>query len=157
MGVGIVAALALTIGALRRRSAPLLLCVLYTLALGNGQALYLFLSGNLTWLAGLLKGASLLVASRRQWRAFYLLVGVAALIKPDALVLLVLPFALRALMLVLMACLFKAGLVLLPLLVLTWLLNETAWRSRVTAEAPVSAPSFRESSSLSEERPVGVG
>lgn len=97
IGVALVAALALVIAACRRPEAPLLLAAVYTLAFGNGKPPYLFVSGNLAWLVGLGQAAALYAAFRGKWRLFYLIIGCAALVKPHALAMLLVPLAMRAL------------------------------------------------------------
>lgn len=74
-----------------------LLCWLYVIAFANAEVFYLIASGNLTWLASLVAAAALLTASRGQWTRFYIFVGVASLLKPYFLALLIVPFALGAL------------------------------------------------------------
>jgi hypothetical protein len=93
--LGVAAALWLVMGAVRTEHA--LLCALYALAFGNADALYAWASGNLSWFTGLLLAAALFAASRGRWLGFYCLVGVASLVKPYALALLVVPTALGVL------------------------------------------------------------
>jgi hypothetical protein len=95
--LAVLAALGLSMVATRVRPDELVLCSVYAVAFGNAEALYACASGNLSWLTGLLLAAALWGASRDRWVAFYALLGVASLIKPYALVLLLVPLALGAL------------------------------------------------------------
>jgi hypothetical protein len=95
MSVALMLALAMSLRAVRAPPPAALLCWLYTLAFGNAEAVYVLASGNLACFTGLILAAALVAASRDKWVPFYLLVGIAALIKPYALLLLAVPFALR--------------------------------------------------------------
>lgn len=88
------AALALTVSASRPPPRATPLCWIYAIAFGNSEVAYALATGNLATFTGLLMAGALMAASRRWWLFFYLLIGVASLIKPQALLLLVLPFAL---------------------------------------------------------------
>ncbi len=90
-------ALLLSVRAVRPAGSAALLCWLYVVAFANAEVFYLVASGNLTWLASLVAAAALLTASRGQWTRFYILVGVAALLKPYFLAMLMVPFALGSL------------------------------------------------------------
>ncbi len=96
VAMAIPGALLLSIRSVRPGREVLALCWLYALAFGNAEVIYLLASGNLAWLAGLLQAGALFAASRQRWTLFYVLVGVAALIKPYSLLLLVMPFVLGA-------------------------------------------------------------
>ncbi len=127
--VAIAGALLLAVRSVRPAPHIMALCWLYALAFGNAEVVYLLASGNLAWFAGLLQAGALFTASRGRWTLFYLFVGVASLIKPYSLVLLIVPFALGALSV-------WAVIAFVPLAVDT-VLSRTLWpdlaASRVTA------------------------
>ncbi len=95
--VAIAGALLLSVRSVRPAPHVMALCWLYAVALGNAEVVYLLASGNLAWFAGLMQAGALFTASRGRWTLFYLFVGVASLIKPYSLLLLIVPFALGAL------------------------------------------------------------
>ncbi len=93
-GIAIGAALWLALLAARPPAGSAHLCWLYALAFAGAEVIYVLATGNLAWLVGLLLAGALLAASRRSWPLFYLLVGLASLLKPYSLALLVVPLAL---------------------------------------------------------------
>lgn len=95
--IGLLTALTLLVLAVRPPPGTVVLCWLYALAFGNADVIYAFASGNLAWLTGLLMAGALFAASRERWVPFYVLVGLASLIKPYALFLFAVPLSLGAL------------------------------------------------------------
>lgn len=129
MTLATAAALALAVAAVRPPPDTRLVCWLYALAFGNSEVAYLLVSGNLAWVPGLGTAAALWAASRGRWPLFYLLIGLASLIKPYTLLLLVVPVALRRTSAL-------AALALLPLTVeavISWRLWPELGASRLAA------------------------
>lgn len=96
MVLAISATIWLSISAARAPPEIVLPCALYALAFGGAEALYTLGAGNLAWLVSLLAAVALWGASRGRWPLFYVLIGLASLLKPYTLALLLVPWVLRS-------------------------------------------------------------
>lgn len=94
MWVALMLSLALSLAAVKAPPPTAMVCWLYALAFGNAETVYVLATGNLAGFIGLVLAGALLAAAREKWLLFYLLVGIAALIKPYSLLLLAVPLAL---------------------------------------------------------------